>query len=80
METKLTLKLDKDVILQAKNFARDKDTSLSKMVENYFRSLVLEKKEHKKSKLVSELSGIINLDSSTNMRDDYTNYLTEKYK
>ena len=33
MDTKLTLKLDNAVIEQAKNYAKDKNTSLSKLIE-----------------------------------------------
>ncbi len=36
METKLTLSLDKEIIEQAKKYAKQQKTSLSNMVENYF--------------------------------------------
>ena len=38
--TKLTLKLDKDIIEQGKELARRQGTSLSKMVENFLREQV----------------------------------------
>ncbi len=82
METKLTLKLDKNVIEQVKIYAKRRNVSLSKMVENYFRSITEEKKAQKEkfSPIVRELSGIINLSDNKNIRDDYTDYLIEKYK
>ena len=36
MNTKLTLTLEKDVIAEAKEYAKEKGISLSEMVENYF--------------------------------------------
>jgi hypothetical protein len=39
MNTKLTLSLEKEVIEQAKIYAKGTGRSLSEMVENYFRNL-----------------------------------------
>ena len=82
MEAKLTLKIDKGVIEKAKEYAKNKNISLSRMVERYFKALVERKqdKEKKYSPLVEELSGIIHLDKDFNFREDYTNYLIEKYQ
>jgi hypothetical protein len=60
MNTKLTLNLDKSVIDQAKNYAKDNRVSLSKLIENYLDSLT--KRSEKKSKispLVQSLTGVI---------------------
>ena len=35
MDVKLTLKLDQDIIEQAKNYAKMKNTSLSQLIEGY---------------------------------------------
>jgi hypothetical protein len=82
MKAKLTLKLDKGVIEKAKQYAKKKNISLSRMVERYFKAVVEKKqdKEKKYSPLVEELSGIINLDKDFDFREDYTNYLIEKYQ
>jgi hypothetical protein len=81
METKLTLKLDKEIIQMAKKYASSHDTSLSKIVENYFKSLTAPPSPKiKKSKLVQELSGIIDLDINENYEENYGNYLENKYK
>ena len=45
MNTKLTLSLEKEVIEQAKIYAKGTGRSLSEMVENYFRSLVSNSKK-----------------------------------
>ena len=39
MNTKLTLNLDKGVIEEAKSYAKENKMSLSKLIENYLRSL-----------------------------------------
>ena len=35
MDTKLTLKLDREIIEEAKKYAREKNISLSKLIESY---------------------------------------------
>lgn len=82
MEAKLTLKLDKVVIEAVKRYAKNRNTSLSGLVETYFRLLVGEKKGKEKnySPLVEELSGIIKPGKKFDFREDYTNYLVEKYR
>ena len=81
MDTKLTLKLDKYVIDEAKRYAKKRNISLSGIVETYFKSL-FEKKKSKKSysPLINELSGVIYLDEGFDFRDDYADYLSEKYQ
>ena len=81
MDAKLTLKLDRSVIDKAKEFAKNKNISLSRMVERYFKALVEKKptKEKKYSPLVEELSGIIRLEKDFDLNADYTDYLIEKY-
>jgi len=80
METKLTLKLDKNTIDQAKIYAKRNNISLSKMVEKYFKSLTEEKTSKKNSKLVDELSRIISLNKEIDNKDEKLSYLLEKYK
>ena len=41
METKLTLKLNQQVIERAKKYASEKQISLSKMIENYLKALTI---------------------------------------
>lgn len=82
MDTKLTLKLDKDIIEQAKQYAQKRQQSLSALVEAYFRFLLDRETSPSPpdiSPTVKELSGIIQLDESANIHEDYTNYLLKKY-
>lgn len=81
MDTKLTLSLDKSVIDQAKKYAKSNQISLSKLIESYLSSLT--KKTEKISEitpLVESLSGVINLSSEENTKEDYRDFLIEKYK
>jgi len=81
MDTKLTLKLNEDIIVKAKEYAKEKRTSLSDLVENYLQKLINDKKSKKTiTPLVKSLSGIISLPKSQNHKKDYTDYLTNKYK
>jgi hypothetical protein len=79
MNTKLTLNLDKDIIEQAKSYAKDNRVSLSKLIENYLNSLTSKiEKERKVSPLVESLTGVI----PTNLIDDkkdYRDFIAEKY-
>ena len=80
METKLTLKLDQSVIKSVKVYAEKNNRSLSKLVEDYFRNLILESdnKRTQISPLVQELSGIISANDLN--RINYTDYLESKYE
>ena len=83
METKLTLRLNGNVIKRAKVYAKSQRISLSKMIESYLDSLTREKDTvNKKSitPLVESLSGVINLPSDFDYKKEYAEYLTEKYK
>jgi hypothetical protein len=60
METKLTLKLDQRVIHSAQKYAENNNRSLSKLVEDYFKSLLSENtSEEEYPPLIEKLSGII---------------------
>ena len=84
METKLTLKLDTSTIKRAKQYISiHKGTSLSKLVEIYFNSLVAHNEEVKKNKLppiVVSLSGILKKHAVKDYKNEYADYLAEKYK
>ena len=81
MDTKLTLKLNEDIIEKAKEYAKAKKTSLSDLIENYLQKLTNDKKNNKTiTPLVKSLSGVINLPKDYNNKKDYTDYLTNKYK
>jgi len=83
METKLTLRLNDNVIERAKNYARSHKISLSKMIESYLDSITKQKEEEKKipiTPLVDSLSGVIDLPADFDYKRNYREYLENKYK
>ena len=81
MNVKLTLNLNKDIIEQAKLYAREKNQSLSSLVQNYFIFLAEKNQidDIEISSIVKELSGIINLDTDLDLKSEYGSYVQEKY-
>ena len=51
MNTKLTLTIERDIIERAKNYAKDKNRSLSDIIENYLKILTDKEKQDKNQKL-----------------------------
>jgi len=81
METKLTLRLNKNIINKAKNYAHLHNISLSKMIESYLDSITKQEKTTTEiSPLVKSLSGVINLEQDYDYKEDYSSFLKEKYK
>lgn len=81
METKLTLRLRKSVIDRAKQYAHKQNTSLSKIIESYLDYLTKsEKKETEITPLVKSLSGVIDLKEDYDYKEDYAEYLSNKYQ
>jgi len=84
METKLTLRLNDNVIERAKNYARSHRISLSKIIESYLDSITKQKEEEEKkisiTPLVESLSGVINLPADFDYKKEYRDFLAEKYK
>lgn len=82
MDTKLTLKLDQEVIEKAKLYAADKKLSLSRLIENYLNSLTSDQpaKDLQISPFVKSLSSGIKIPEDYDYRKDRTDYLEQKYK
>jgi hypothetical protein len=60
MSTKLTLRLDDRVIKKAKKKARARGVSLSRMVEDYFKSVAeIENQEIRESPVLYEIAGVL---------------------
>ena len=80
MNAKLTLLLNKEVIARAKQFATSKDTSLSKLIEQYLLYLT-EKAEDTSdiSPLVASLTGLIE-DPGEDYRKGYGEFLAKKHR
>jgi hypothetical protein len=81
METKLTLKMDHSVISSAKEYAERNHRSLSRLVENYFKSLTHETSPKRKfSPLVESLIGVISEDDLNNLveKDSRARWIIKK--
>lgn len=71
---KLTLSIDEDVVRRAKRLARQRDTSVSALVEERLRGLTEERDES--TPLVAELRGSLPEDVSL---EEYRRHLEEKH-
>ena len=78
MQTKLTLRLDDNLIEHAKAYARQKGRSLSQVVADYFRILNTDTIPKKRTPpITASLRGLIK-DTNVNKKD-YRKYLEEKF-
>lgn len=83
MDTKLTLKLNQEIIKKAKNYAADKKLSLSRLIENYLNSLTSGKSsanEIEVSPFVKSLSSKINIPVDYDYKKERAEYLERKHK
>ncbi len=81
MSTKLTLVLEKEIIEKAKDYAKDKNRSLSNIVENYLKSLIQEKKQEvsKMTPRVRSLRGSFNLPENFDYKSELVKAIQEKH-
>lgn len=79
MDTKLTLKLNGEIIEQAKIYARKKNTSLSKLIESYLSLLVDPNEKQEVTPLVKSLSGVIDLPKDFDHKTNYRKHVVNKY-
>ncbi len=83
MDTKLTLKLDKDIIEETKVYAKQKQQSLSSLVEQYFLFLITNQKETSElseiSSTVQQMSGILDPRTLDEDKNAYVDFLEKKY-
>ena len=81
MYTKLTLSIDKEIIERAKKYAKSRKISLSRLIESYLAAVTNKKSDEMEiSPLVESLSGVINLPEDFDHKDEYPDFLNEKYK
>lgn len=84
MESKLTLKLNKDIISWAKEYARSHDLSLSKIVESYFKTLAsqtdVKEDEDELTPFVKSFRTGIKVPLDEDCKNVFTDYMEMKYK
>ena len=87
MKTKLTLVVEDEVIYNAKIYAKNKEESLSSLVENYLKAIAVsskltnpKKSNSKKSiSLIEKYRGIISLPEDYDYKKEIGLYLLKKY-
>ena len=85
MDSKLTLKLDKQVIDKAKVYASSQKRSLSRLIESYLKTLVDTdeaeiKNEIEISPFVKSLQTGVKIPADFDYKEAYGDYLSKKYK
>ena len=82
MNTKLTLTIEQDIIEKAKNYAKDKNRSLSDIIENYLKMLTksdIEKEPITLNPIVKSLKGSFKMPKNINYEKELGSRLEEKY-
>ena len=83
MNTKLTLTIEQEIIKKAKDYAKEKNRSLSDIIENYLKVLTKEEQKQKDKKLnpvVKSLKGSFKMPKNMDYKKELRNRLEEKYK
>jgi len=85
MDTKLTLKLDKEIIEKAKNYASSQKRSLSRLIESYLKSIidtesVQSENDIEISPFVKSMQTGVKLSADLDYKKAYGDHLAEKYK
>ena len=78
MKTKLTLTIDKEVVIEAKKYSRRHRISISNIVESELKRKIGVSIEKKKS-AVKMLTGSLNLEKLRKIKDDKLQYLIKKH-
>lgn len=82
MNTKLTLTIDKEIIKRAKYYAKEKNRSLSDIIENYLKILTKEEEKKKNDKInpiVKSLKGSFKMPKNLDYKKELKNRLEKKY-
>ena len=81
MDSKLTLKLNENVIERAKKYASSKKLSLSRLIENYLDSLTQEKEdEFEISPFVKSISSGKSIPADFDYKKEHVEYLDKKHQ
>lgn len=75
-QTKLTIRLPQDLLEGAKRYARENNTSLTRLVSSYLRQIADQNDPLANAPIVQRLAGTLSQDIS---REDYHEYLEGKY-
>ncbi len=79
MNTKLTLTVDKSVILRAKVYAKKTGRSLSKLIENYLESITEDSRDEKISPKLKKIVGAVRLPKNFDEKKELRAYVEKKH-
>lgn len=81
MNTKLTLTIEQDIIERAKKYAKDKNRSLSDIIENYLKLLTNKDStnETELNPVIESLKGSFKMPKNFDYKKELRNRLDEKY-
>lgn len=81
MNTKLTLTIEQSIIEKAKKYARERERSLSDLIENYLKALTNEKEidDNDLSPTVKQLRGSFKLPKDFDYKKELTDAIAKKY-
>ncbi len=81
MNTKLTLTIEQSVIEKAKRYARERERSLSDLIENYLIALTNENAmvEENVSPTIAQLRGSFKMPKDFDYKKELTESLTKKF-
>ena len=81
MNTKLTLTIEQSVIEKAKKYAKEKERSLSDLIENYLKAITKEKRTEivKDTPIINSLKGSFHMPNDFDYKKELTKNLSEKY-
>lgn len=81
MNTKLTLTIDQSIIEKAKKYAKDKERSLSDLIENYLKALTKNSSPNDiaPTPIVKALKGTFNAPQNFDYKKELTKSLSKKH-
>ena len=82
MNTKLTLTIEREIIERAKDYAKEKNRSLSDIIENYLKILTKEDRKNMDkplSPIVKSLKGSFKTNKELDYKKELRNRLERKY-
>ena len=84
MQTKLTIRLEQELIAQAKIYAKQSGKSLSQLIADYFVQLQAQPTPSETAKnlppITAQLCGVLQQVDIADDRQDYRDYLAAKYQ
>ncbi len=80
MNTKLTLSIEREIIEQAKVYAKKTGRSLSDIIQSYLSILTQDIQSSNLSPTTKKLKGSVKLPEDLDVKTEYTDYLSRKHR